>query len=157
MTGGLRVRPWEPADAAALSALYEASVRGLGVRDYSAAQIEAWASLTPSADGLAARMQDGRTRLVAEMEAVAGFIDVEPDGHIDLLYVAPEAAGQGVARILIETAGTLAAASGVARLYAEASETARPVFERLGFTVTARREFEVAGVPIHNWAVEKRF
>lgn len=45
--------------------------------------------------------------------------------------------------------------SGARRLHAEASETARPVFERAGFSVTARRDFEVAGVPIHNWAVEK--
>jgi len=151
----LRVRPATPADAPALSALYDASVRGLGARDYSEAQIAAWASLTPSAESLAARMDDGRMRLVAELETVAGFIDVETDGHIDLLYVAPEAAGQGVARLLLETAEALAAAQGVTRLHAEASETARPVFERLGFKATARRDFEVAGVPIHNWAVEK--
>ena len=152
---GLRVRPGTKADVLVLSALYEASVRGLGARDYSAEQIAAWASLTPSPDVLARRLGDGRMRLVAELEAVAGFIDVQSDGHIDLLYVAPEAAGQGVARLLLETAEALAAARGAVRLYAEASETARPVFERLGFTVTARRDLEVAGVAIHNWAVEK--
>lgn len=155
MSGDLSVRPYQPSDAPALSALYEASVRTLGGRDYSAEQIGAWASLTPSADNLAGRMADGRTRLVAVTDEVAGFIDVEADGHIDLLYVAPSAAGQGVARILLETAEALAPVSGAVRLYAEASETARPVFERLGFTVKARRDFEVAGVPIHNWAVEK--
>lgn len=149
------IRPWQPSDAAALSALYQASVRALGGRDYSPAQTEAWASLAPSAEALDGRMQDGRSRLVAVTEEVAGFIDVETDGHIDLLYVAPAAAGLGVARALLETAEALAARSGVSRLYAEASETARPVFERLGYSVIGRREFEVAGVPIHNWAVEK--
>lgn len=155
MTDDLSIRPYQPADAQALSGLYEASVRALGARDYAAAQIEAWASLAPSAEALEGRMADGRTRLVAIADEVAGFIDVEPDGHIDLLYVAPAAAGSGVARILLETAEALAPLSGANRLYAEASETARPVFERLGFQVTARRDFEVAGVPIHNWAVEK--
>ena len=82
-------------------------------------------------------------------------VDVEADGHIDLLYGAPDVGGQGVARLRLETAEALAAARGVARLYAESSETARPVFERLGFKVIARRDFDVAGVPIHNWAVEK--
>jgi len=155
VTGELSVRPYQPADAAALSALYEASVRELGSRDYSVAQIEAWASLAPSTEALAGRMEDGRTRLVAVMGEIAGFIDVETDGHIDLLYVAPAATGLGVARLLLETAEALAPLSGASRLYAEASETARPVFERLGFTVSARRDFEVAGVPIHNWSVEK--
>lgn len=155
MTGDLSIRPYQPADAPALSALYEASVRALGAGDYAPAQIEAWASLTPSAEALDGRMGDGRTRLVAVADEVAGFIDVEPDGHIDLLYVAPAAAGAGVARLLLETAEALAPLSGVNRLYAEASETARPAFERLGFAIVARRDFEVAGVPIHNWAVEK--
>ena len=152
----LSIRPWRPSDSGSLSALYEASVRELGARDYTPAQVEAWASLTPSPEALTTRMQDGRTRLVAESnEEVAGFIDIEADGHIDLLYVAPSATGQGVARTLLETAEALAPISGAVRLYAEASETARPVFERLGYAVTGRRDFEVAGVPIHNWAVEK--
>ncbi|HZW15213.1 MAG TPA: GNAT family N-acetyltransferase [Brevundimonas sp.] len=155
MSGDLSIRPYQPADAAALSALYEASVRGLGVRDYAPAQIEAWASLAPSPDDLERRMADGRTRLVAIAEDIIGFIDMEADGHIDLLYVAPAAAGAGVARTLVQTAEALAPMSDATRLYAEASETARPVFERLGYSVIARRDFEVAGVPIHNWAVEK--
>lgn len=156
MTGDLSVRPYQSSDAATLSALYEASVRSLGARCYSAAQIDAWASLTPTPESLDGRMQDGRTRLVALTQDIAGFIDVEADGHIDLLYVAPAAAGLGVARTLLETAEALAPLSGANRLYAEASETARPVFERLGFSVVARRDFQVAGVAIHNWAVEKR-
>lgn len=155
MTGDLSIRPYQPSDATGLSALYEASVRALGARDYSAAQVEAWASLTPSAESLADRMTDGRIRLVAHTDELAGFIDIEADGHIDLLYVAPAAAGLGVARLLLETAEALAPIPGASRLYAEASETARPVFERLGYSVVARRDFEVAGVPIHNWAVEK--
>jgi putative acetyltransferase len=156
VSGSLTVRPYQPADAPALSALYEASVRTLGARDYAPGQIEAWASLTPSPESLAARMKDGRTRLVAVTDSIAGFVDVETDGHIDLLYVAPAATGRGVARTLLETAEALAPLSGAARLYAEASQTARPVFERLGYSVIARRDFEIAGVQIHNWAVEKR-
>lgn len=155
MTGDLSIRLFQLEDAAALSALYAASVRALGARDYSDAQIEAWASLTPSAGSLVERMGDGRTRLVAVLDDIAGFIDVEADGHIDLLYVEPGAAGLGVARALLETAEALAPLSGAGRLHAEASETARPVFERLGYSVVARRDFEVAGVAIHNWAVEK--
>lgn len=155
MSGDLFIRPFQPADAAALSALYAMSVRGLGSRDYAPAQIEAWASLAPSAEDLADRMLDGRMRLVAVMDELVGFIDVQADGHIDLLYVTPAVAGMGVARTLLETAEAMARTAGADRLYAEASETARPVFERLGFSVIARRDFEVAGVPIHNWAVEK--
>lgn len=153
---GERIRPYSPEDAASLSALYEASVRELGAKRYSAAQIAAWASLTPSAEGLEAKMDDGRFRLVAEdASGLSAFIDVEPNGHIDLLYAAPRAAGTGVAERLYRVAEQQAAEGGATRLYAEASELAQPFFERRGFITKARRDFDVAGVPIHNFAVEK--
>ena len=52
MSDALSIRPYQPSDAAALSALYGASVRALGVRDYSPAQIQAWASQAPSEENL---------------------------------------------------------------------------------------------------------
>jgi putative acetyltransferase len=41
------------------------------------------------------------------------------------------------------------------RLHAEASEAARRFFLKRGFAVVNRRAFEIAGVRIHNYAVEK--
>ena len=150
------VRDYCDTDAEALSRLYERSVRTLGPQRYPPAQVEAWASMAPSAERLAAIMADGRFRLVAEAGAgPVAFIDVEPDGHVDLLYAAPEAAGTGLATALYDAAETRLRDAGGTRLYAEASELARPFFERRGFTTLARRDFEVAGVPIHNYAVEK--
>ena len=39
--------------------------------------------------------------------------------------------------------------------FTEASEPARSFFARQGFTIRHRRDFELAGVPIHNYAMEK--
>jgi putative acetyltransferase len=50
----------------------------------------------------------------------------------------------------------VARAQHLTRLHAEASERAYRFFLRRGFEVTAKREFSVAGVPIHNHAVEKQ-
>lgn len=153
-----RIRDYRSSDAEALSRLYERSVRDLGATRYSAAQIEAWASLTPSAESLRAKMADGRFRLVCETAngEIVGFLDAEPDGHIDLLYAAPEVSGTGVAKLLYEAAEARLAEAGCDRVFAEASELARSFFERRGFSTVERRDFEVAGVAIHNFAVEKR-
>jgi hypothetical protein len=43
----------------------------------------------------------------------------------------------------------------VIRLHSEASEAARRLFLRKDFVVTARRQFEISGIHIHNYAVEK--
>ena len=45
---------------------------------------------------------------------------------------------------------------GIRRLYAEVSETARPLFERKGFAMQHRRAFFVRGVEIHNYAMVRQ-
>ena len=53
-----------------------------------------------------------------------------------------------------------ARALGIIRLYAEASELARPVFARAGYALLHRRDFTIpfegGAVAIHNYAMEKR-
>lgn len=151
------VRPYRADDAPALAAIFRASVETLTVREYSAVQRRTWMAHGPTAERLASAYADGRVALVAEADgAPAGFSDVEADGHIGFLYVAPFAARRGVARALLCAVEEAALAQGIARLYAEASETALPAFLACGFVHVARRDFEVAGVAVHNHAVEKR-
>lgn len=49
-----------------------------------------------------------------------------------------------------------ARARGITRLHSEASEPARRFFLKQGFTVISRHDFEIGGVAIHNWRMEKR-
>lgn len=154
----MRIRDYEAGDAEALAALYLRSVQAIGPRDYSAEQVAAWAALAPAPERIEALSRDGRRMLVA----VEGdgpplaFGDLEADGHIHFLYCAPEAAGRGVTSALYDELERIARAQDLKRLYSEASEAARRFFLKKGFTVVAKREFEIGGVPIHNYAVEKR-
>ena len=88
------LRPYHPNDAAALTALYVRSVRHYGPRAYTPEQVAVWAA-TADVAHTAARCGDGRHEVVAQDEAgrLLGFADLEADGHLDMLYVAPEAEG----------------------------------------------------------------
>lgn len=154
----MRVRPYEPADGAHLSALYRRAVEAVGPKDYAPEQVAAWASRCPAPERLDALAADGRRMLVAvdDKNTPLAFGDLEPDGHIHFLYCAPEAAGTGVSAALYDALETIARENGIDRLYAEASEAACRFFRRQGFTIGRRRDFEIDGVPIHNRAVEKR-
>ncbi len=154
----MTVRPFRPEDAEALSAVYSRAVTELGPRGYTPVQVAAWLTMTPSPGQLRKSAGDGRVRLVAEDESgrPVAFTDLEPDGHIDLLYCAPEAAGRGHAAALYGELERIGRDRGMERLYAEASELSRDFFVRRGFTVLHIRRFEIAGVPVHNYAVEKR-
>ena len=153
----MRLRPYAPADAAALASLYRRSVEGIGSRYYAPPQVEAWASLAPAPSRLDALMADGRARLVAvgAGDRPVAFADLERDGHLDFLYRDPDATETGAASLLYAGLEGIARTWGLRRLHAEASEAARGFFLRRGFTLTARRDFAVQGVPLHNYAIEK--
>ncbi len=151
------IRPYQPTDAPHMARLYFDSARTLGARRYTRQQVAAWAPAPADPALVHARAGDGRTTLVAASPRgeVLGYADLEADGHIDQLYCRPDVAGSGLAAALLEALLAQATASGIGRLHVEASELARGLFERNGFTRLHRRDFEVRGVPIHNYAMER--
>jgi putative acetyltransferase len=152
------IREYRPGDAAPMAQLYFESARKLGPRGYTEEQVAAWAPAPAEAAAVHARASDGRLTLVAvdEHDCLLAYADLERDGHVDHLYCHPHAAGRGLAGALVDELTRRAAAQGLERLYVEASELARPVLERKGFGVLHRRDFEVRGVAIHNYAMELR-
>ena len=148
------LRPYQPADAAVLADLYARSVRHYGPRAYTPAQVAAW---TATAADTVKRCNDGRRVLVAQDDAgtVLGFGDMEADGHLDFLYVAPEAEGLRVGSLLYAALEAHARRLPVPRIFVEASELARPLFERRGFRMMGRNDLTLGGVAIHNYRMEK--
>jgi len=150
------IRRYIPADAAPIARVFHASVHGLAQRDYTPAQLSVWSPAAREAGWYASRA-GGRDVWVADRDGeVVGFAELEPDGYVDMVYVAPGAARQGVATALYGALEDHARAAGLARLFVEASETALPFFIRMGFSNAQRRDFERNGVAIHNYAMEKR-
>jgi putative acetyltransferase len=161
-TGSVRpvevtIRAYERRDAADVADVFYRSVREVALSDYTAEQVTAWVPGRWDAEQEHRRSGDGRLVLVAADESghVVAFIDLEPDGHIDRLFCAPEAAGRGIASRLYEAVETAARAQGIERLFTEASELARRFFERKGFTVLQRQDKILRGVPIHNYQMAK--
>lgn len=153
----MRIRDARVGDAETMASIYDRAVRAIGPKDYSAAQIAVWIGQGAKAERFRTRLADGRRCWVAvdDADGVQAFIDLEADGHIDFLYAAPEAAGTGVAGRLLDTLEAQARSAGLTRLYVEASEAARRFFLKRGYVETARRDFQVEGVAIHNYAMER--
>lgn len=151
------IRPYRAADAGPLSDLYTRSVLHFGPRAYTTDQVNAWAA-TSSPEKVARRCADGRLVLVATDEngQYLGFGDLECDGHLDFLYIAPEAEGRGVASALYDALEAHARGRAMPLLFMEASELARPLLERRGFVVQARNELKLGDVDIHNFSMEKQ-
>ncbi len=152
------IRHYRPEDAAAIAGIFREAVEGVGPRDYGGDQVAAWVDRTPDEATVRRRCEDGRTVLVAvdENDRPFAYTDLEEDGHLDHLYCAPEGVGQGIASALYEELENVARKKGLKRIYVEASEAAKRLFLRHGYAVIRRRDFEIGGVPMHNYAMEKK-
>ncbi len=156
------LRPYRDSDAESLSALAVASIRAVGALAYSPEQVEAWANRHGGASMYRERVAGGHVIFAAvdgDDQPVA-YALLEPDGHLDRLYCHPEHTRKGLAARVLAAAEDRARKTDLDRLYTEASELARPAFERAGYVVERRHDFIIAHagreVPIHNYAMEKR-
>ena len=169
------IRPFQTRDAADLAALTLAAIRCVGAVRYSPEQVDAWASRHPGPERFVERAAMGHHIFVAADDndtAAAYSLLEEPaqdqdksknrDGgsaHLDMLYCHPDHTRRGLANRLLSVAEDKAREIGAKRLFTEASELARPAFERAGYEVTHRRDFEIEGpsgaISIHNYAMEK--
>jgi putative acetyltransferase len=149
------LRPYAPADARRCAEIFRLSIEELAAEDYNADQREAWASVAGDENAFGARLQRALTLLAVIDGAVAGFASLKGGNEIDMLYVDPAFARQGAGGALIEALMKLAEARGAKRLTTEASEGARPLFQRHGFTAEKRNVVRVGGEWLANTTMTK--
>jgi putative acetyltransferase len=150
------LRSYRPSDAPVLLALFRETVRRINARDYNPEQIQAWASEEIDPSVWEDRFRDRFAIVAEEGDVIAGFTELEPDGHIDRFFVSAEHQGMGVGRGLMDRIVAEAHGRGLPRLYLEASITARTFFERQGFVVLGQQTVTVRGVDFLNYRMERR-
>ncbi|MCB8819980.1 GNAT family N-acetyltransferase [Microvirga rosea] len=149
------LRPFLPSDVSTLAEILQASVEELTGEDYSESQQEAWAAVAEEEEF--AELLAKSLTLVALVEgSPVGFITLENNEQIALFYVHPAVAGQGVGTMLYGAVEKLAAARGATRLVADASDNARPFFEKHGFQAQRRNTVTLGDEWLGNTTMEKR-
>ena len=106
------LRPFVPADAKRCVEIFRASIEELAAEDYDADQREAWASRADDEEAFAARLAGALTLLAVIDGEIAGFASLKGAEEIDMLFVDPEFARQGVGRTLVDALTRLAQSRG---------------------------------------------
>jgi putative acetyltransferase len=151
------LRPYLATDAPILAAIFRASIEDLTAEDYDEDQRNAWAALADDEAAFAARI-GGLLTIVATIDgAPVAFAALKTNDTIDLLYVHPAVARQGIGTMLCYALEKLATARGTTRLSVEASDTAQDFFKKRGFIPLRRNIVPVDGEWLANTSMEKRF
>lgn len=131
--------------------IYRRSIHEVACRDYSPEQLAAWAPAELDMRAWSERLAAGGVVVEERAGRLAGFIRIDAQGHVDLLFVHPDYQRQGIALRLFQAVDEWAIESGISQMTADVSLTARPFFERVGFQVLTPQVVERNGVELTNF------
>jgi putative acetyltransferase len=152
----LALRPFLPADTAVLREIFRDSIEDLTADDYTPAQQEAWASAADDEAAFSKRLGSQLT-LVGTLEgSLVGFASLAGGSKIDMLYVHPAAAGQGVGAMLIDALEKLAGGRAAEKLIVDSSDSARGFFEKRGYVAQQRNTVSVGDEWLANTTLHKQ-
>jgi putative acetyltransferase len=150
------LRPFMPADTIGLRELFAASIEELTQEDYDEDQRIAWASMAEDAQAFAKRLGSMVTLVVQIEGEYAGFASLKDNTVLDMLFVHPYHAGEGVGSALCDALERIAAARGASEISVDASETAAPFFEDRGYVATRRNSVPVDDQWLANTTMTKK-
>jgi putative acetyltransferase len=149
------LRPFLAADTPVLAAIFAASIEELTGEDYSEAQQQAWASAAGDENEFGKRLAGELTLVATLQNSPVGFASLKGADHIDMLYVHPSAAGQGVASMLCEALEKLAGGRGAKSLNVDASDNAEGFFQKRGYVGLQRNTVTLNGEWLANTTMQK--
>ncbi len=147
----MEIRRYRSEDVEEVVRLFRDTVHTVNAADYTAEQLDVWA---PSSIDI----REWDRSLCAHFSVVAtengkllGFGDIDKSGYLDRLYVAAAHIGRGVGTAICDALE--AAVKG--KIVTHASVTAKPFFEKRGYTVVREQRVERGGVRLTNFVMEK--
>ena len=149
------LRPFLPADTPILAAIFVASVEALTGDDYGETQQEAWTAVADDEEAFGRRLASELTLVATIDGSPVGFASLKGKDQVDLLYVHPEAVGQGVAAMLCDALEKLAGARGAASLTVDASDNAAEFFAKRGYEARQRNTVSLNGEWLANTTMQK--
>lgn len=150
------IRIFQHGDHEAIAEIFTRAIHEIAVADYTPEQCLAWSARQPNPEHWRKRCGLKRPFVAIDGGRISGFLELDPDGHIDCAYVNPDFKRRGVMTSLVRHAVRTCFALKLERVYVEASITARPLFEREGFAVLAENRVDIAGVKLLNYRMELR-
>jgi putative acetyltransferase len=149
------LRPFLPADIPILAAIFAAAIEELTGDDYSEAQQEAWAAAADDEDAFGKKLASELTLIATLQNSPVGFASLKGKDHIDMLYVHPSVAGQGVATMLCDALEKLAGSRGAKSLTVDASDNAQEFFRKRGYAPRQRNSVTINGEWLANTTMQK--
>ncbi len=149
------IRLFEKQDAEQIAILFHQTVREVNINNYSMNQVKAWAPDDIYFRDWVGVCSERFTYVADDNGTIAGFGELECDGHINCFYCHKNYQRMGVGSKIYHAIEAKARELKIHRLYTEASITAKPFFLHMGFSIVKKQQVERRGEAFINYAMEK--
>ncbi len=149
----VHIRQFGATDLDAVVEVFQRAIRESAAQDYDRYQIQAWSQVDRRV--WAQRYTDSDVYLALIDNVVSGFTELEHNGHLNMMFVKPDAQRMGVASMLLSAVEAKATVLGIHRLSTEASITAHPFFESRGFKTICAQTVACRGAMLMNYRMFK--
>ena len=150
MKSTVTVRNYRSSDCEKVAELFYETVHTVNAEDYTAEQLFAWAK---DERQLQTRKNDliKQNTLIAEIDGnIVGYVSMTDAGYLDLLYIHKDFQRKGIATKLCDELER-----GFSVVVTHASVTAKPFFEKRGYSVMTGQTVERSGVKLKNYKMQK--
>lgn len=145
------IRKYKSSDYNELEELFYRTVHTVNAKDYSKKQLDAW---TKNADTERwdRSFSEHLTAVAVEDKEIVGFGSIDKNGCLDMLYVHSDFQRQGIGSAICNILEYGVTANVIT---VQASITAKPFFEKIGYTALKEQQVIRGGTPLTNYVMEK--
>lgn len=147
------IRKYETKDISEILRLFYDTVHNINKADYNEEQLDVWADGRPDHDQWDRSFHEHYSIIAEESDEIVGFGDVDREGFIDRLFVHMNHQGEGIASAICEELEKNVTSD---KITVQASVTARPFFEKRGYTVLRQIEVDRKGITLDAFIMAKQ-
>ena len=149
------LRKYQPGDWKEVVQLFHDTVHSVNAADYNETQLDAWVPHDLFLPELENRFANNYTVVVEKDGIIVGFGNVDDTVYFDCLYVHKDYQRMGIATIIADDIEEYFYSEGVHTITTDASITARPFFEKRGYTVLKEQSVPCRGQLFTNFKMTK--
>lgn len=151
-----KIRQVRLSDIPVLKELYQNTVLTVNRKDYTAEEVEDWASCGDDTTHWGELFEE-QHYVVAENEkgVIVGFASVNDVGYMHTLFVHKDFQHQGIATSLYKYIEAYVKEKGAKKVTSEVSITAKPFFEKQGFQVDEEQKRKANQLCLINYKMSK--
>ena len=145
------LRKYNSSDCEQLAKLFYETVHTINAKDYTEEQLNVWATGQVDLEKWNASLEKNHTVIAVEDDKIVGFGDMDKTGYLDRLYIHKDYQRMGIASSICDELEKHFSSS----FTTHASITAKPFFEKRGYTVVKEQQVERGGILLTNFIMQK--